>query len=780
MDVAEVEPQASTSSAEVSASGSSSSNAGRKRKLSSDECIGDQPNMKILSVELSDIELQVSLLDLSDEILMEIFLNLDSNSLIALSESCLRLNNLIQDKRLWCTADFSSMQLGAGELLKKIKHLQPDTKSLKIRGLTAAYPLDKWKTPTLTANLLTQINKRCPSLEHFEIGEGYMDTNSVAIISFPPSVKTLVFRKCEADRSMASEIRMGFLSKIDRTLQKLEELTIEYCSWFDTHDFMALSKVPYLRYLSLKGCANMKDSVPYASIATRFGFRKLETLDLRDTPISDSDVSCFNIVQSLKELLLECPEHLRTERGLNEYNEAERQRVEQLRQLANPDLLNPILRRQGQDQAQAEGGNDQGNAAPQQQPQGGENVNGENEAPPAPPRPPRPHFLGEGRNVFRFANRHFLPNLHDNNGENLIRIINRADMDPPAANNNQQAQDQPQQNNANNQAPAANNNDDPPRPAAAPLPFMPENPEVRQRHVRIVYNNRRNIIRIINHLERNNNLEDNNNDQQQQPNAPNLPAPVQAAYQQIFEAGNRDRVENGPLPEPPPVPAPVANGQNGPIPEQADAPQQNGADEGPAAAANNRDNRNGVPNGNAENNVPQQPQRPGAIGAEQIPLEDMNVRVILHGGIQNNHPRIMPHVIIVRGVENNNPVAEVADGGNQQRPANAFYQYLNLGPGAPGHNYVSLVSDRGICAYGVSRHELQAAFVREFFRPNMTSLERLLVRNYKLVTDTSLDHLESAAPNLRLLDVTGTSVTEEGVRNFKQARPNCIILSDFE
>lgn len=156
------------------------------------------------------------------------------------------------------------------------------------------------------------------------------------------------------------------------------------------------------------------------------------------------------------------------------------------------------------------------------------------------------------------------------------------------------------------------------------------------------------------------------------------------------------------------------------------------------------------------------------------------VRVILHGAIQNNHPRIMPHVIIVRGVENNNPVAEVADQ-NQARPANAFYQYLNLGPGAPGPNYVSLVSDRGICAYGVSRHELGgAAFIREYFRPNLTSLERLLVRNYKLVTDTSLDHLESAAPNLKLLDVTGTSVTAEGVRNFKLARPNCTILSDFE
>lgn len=723
--------------------------------------------MKILSVELSDIELQVSLLDLSDEMLMLIFLNLDSNSLISLSESCPRLNNLIKDKKLWATADFSASQLGAQELLRKIQHLQTETKSLKIRGLTSVYPLDKWKTPTLTANILAQINKRCPQLEHFEIIEGYMDTNNMAIISFPQSIKTLVFRKCEADRSMASEIRMGFLSKIDRTLQKLEELTIEYCSWFDTHDFMALSKVPHLRYLSLKGCANMKDSVPYASIATRFGFKKLEILDLRDTPISDSDVSCFNIVQSLKELLLECPEYLRTERGLNEYNEAERQRVEQLRRIANQDIINPLGRRQDQQAgAVADGAaNQQDNAAQQ------ERDNAAVAAPPAPPpRPPRPHFLGEGRNVFRFVNRHFFPNLHENPGENIIRIINRAEMDPPA--------NQPEQPQANGVAQAQVNDEQqqPPRPAAplAPLPPLPENPEIRQRHVRIVYNNRRNIIRIINHLERNNNVEDNNNDHQQnQQQQGVLPPPVEAAYQQIFEAGNRDRVENGPVAGPA---APEEGAQ--PQEEQMVIPVANGEAAAVAAAAEAENNENA----NGENIVGQQPAAGIAAGEAQEPQpqEDMNVRVILHGAIQNNHPRIMPHVIIVRGVENNNPVAEVADQ-NQARPANAFYQYLNLGPGAPGPNYVSLVSDRGICAYGVSRHELGgAAFIRDYFRPNSTSLEKLLVRNYKFVTDTSLDHLESAAPNLKLLDVIGTSVTAEGVRNFKSARPNCTILSDFE
>uniref|UniRef100_A0A182SJT2 Uncharacterized protein n=1 Tax=Anopheles maculatus TaxID=74869 RepID=A0A182SJT2_9DIPT len=196
-------------------------------------------------------------------------------------------------------------------------------------------------------------------------------------------------------------------------LVRLEELTIEYCAWFDTHDFMVLSKLPNLRYLSLKGCANIKDSVPYASLATRFGFKKLEVLDLRDTPISDSDVSCFNIVHSLKELRLECPEHLRTERGLNEYNEAERQRVEQLHRLAMPDLLqNEELDRVGDDVA--------ADPIPDEAPA---------EGVPLPPPIPRPRH-----GVFEIRIIHGeYPGYVRGNQDNLIRIVR--DPQQPVANN---------------------------------------------------------------------------------------------------------------------------------------------------------------------------------------------------------------------------------------------------------------------------------------------------------------------------------------------------------
>lgn len=113
----------------------------------------------------------------------------------------------------------------------------------------------------------------------------------------------------------------------------LEELNLEKCRWFETHDLIIFSKLPQLKKLNLRGCKTLRDCVPYGSIATRFGFHKLEVnsyeqrtnhlwvsffykfqiLDIRDTPISDSDIQCFNITTTLRELLMECPEKLRIE-----------------------------------------------------------------------------------------------------------------------------------------------------------------------------------------------------------------------------------------------------------------------------------------------------------------------------------------------------------------------------------------------------------------------------------------------------------------------------------
>lgn len=89
----------------------------------------------------------------------------------------------------------------------------------------------------------------------------------------------------------------------------LEELRIEYCNFFESNDVMPFSKLQFLKILSLKGCGKMKNCVPYMSLACRFGFPKLESLDLRETNVSDGELQCLNSVKSLRELLLEYPEN---------------------------------------------------------------------------------------------------------------------------------------------------------------------------------------------------------------------------------------------------------------------------------------------------------------------------------------------------------------------------------------------------------------------------------------------------------------------------------------
>lgn len=66
-------------------------------------------------------------------------------------------------------------------------------------------------------------------------------------------------------------------------------------------------------------------------------------------------------------------------------------------------------------------------------------------------------------------------------------------------------------------------------------------------------------------------------------------------------------------------------------------------------------------------------------------------------------------------------------------------------------------------------------------RPNRSSLRILSATGYRLITDRSLIHLATAAPNLQRIDFGNTSVTEQGVENFRLIRPDCeVVYSKFE
>lgn len=89
------------------------------------------------------------------------------------------------------------------------------------------------------------------------------------------------------------------------------------------------------------------------------------------------------------------------------------------------------------------------------------------------------------------------------------------------------------------------------------------------------------------------------------------------------------------------------------------------------------------------------------------------------------------------------------------------------------------ISDRSICSFGVSTERPQGfvRIVNDAIRINTTNnLQKLVINNYKKVSDFSLDHLSQSAPFLKHLDVRGTGVTPAGIERFKLKKPNCIVV----
>jgi hypothetical protein len=74
-----------------------------------------------------------------------------------------------------------------------------------------------------------------------------------------------------------------------------------------------------------------------------------------------------------------------------------------------------------------------------------------------------------------------------------------------------------------------------------------------------------------------------------------------------------------------------------------------------------------------------------------------------------------------------------------------------------------------------------AGYVR-IISPQLVSvrphLHTLVVKNYKMITDASLTYLLKLN-SLRYLDVSGTSVTESGVLQFRLKRPDVEVISDY-
>ncbi|XP_034664306.1 uncharacterized protein LOC117898779 [Drosophila subobscura] len=243
------------------------------------------------------------LLSFCDEILYEIFKYLDTPSIMALMHCSPRLENLLLDHRFWHGIDLSNGPLPLGILEDILGRATEKTHTIKICGPPSSQHV-AGEFRQFTCTLTTVFPKVATQLKVLELQGVSLDFEYIRITQFPGSLTRLKLKDCSVK---VGDQGKSIFHTIEMQLVNLEDLSIEDNNWFEPYYIMALSKLPSLRRLSLKGCQMLCKFVPYGSMAARFGFMKLEVLDLRLTPINNSDLQCFSAIENLKELLLESP-----------------------------------------------------------------------------------------------------------------------------------------------------------------------------------------------------------------------------------------------------------------------------------------------------------------------------------------------------------------------------------------------------------------------------------------------------------------------------------------
>jgi hypothetical protein len=100
-----------------------------------------------------------------------------------------------------------------------------------------------------------------------------------------------------------------------------------------------------------------------------------------------------------------------------------------------------------------------------------------------------------------------------------------------------------------------------------------------------------------------------------------------------------------------------------------------------------------------------------------------------------------------------------------------------------GEPHESTISDLCVMSFVLKDSETDGAGYVRLISPQFVSdrphLHTLVVKNYKMITDASLRYLLKLN-SLRYLDVSGTSVTESGVLQFKLKRPDVEVISDYK
>lgn len=297
----------------------------RSRSLSP-KASSSEEDMKRVKFEenekTNDIIIHPHVLDFSDDVLLNILKYLNPKDLMTISLSCQRLAQIVQDKTLWRRVDFRATPILLNDLKEYIKFLQPITISLAIRG-----DLYCENDTELSLCFFNCIKTTCIQLKELIIEEYCINGDEIQITDFPRTIEKLSLEGCKIEHLRSNK---SYFFRMNFHMPNLTCLILSNCQWFTPHSLLVISKMPKLKELRLNSCHRLGECVAYTSLATRFGFKTLEILDLRDTALGDSEVGCFSCTKTLTHLYLECPSSLRNAESSDELRPLQREALNQL------------------------------------------------------------------------------------------------------------------------------------------------------------------------------------------------------------------------------------------------------------------------------------------------------------------------------------------------------------------------------------------------------------------------------------------------------------------
>ena len=124
----------------------------------------------------TESEISSSLLNLSDDVLLQIFGYLDSATLTKLTLTCRRLRNICSDATLWVKFDTEGVPLTVKELRSMLKFVNKRTTSITVHGFLKIR--SKMHHESLTKATLESISQKCPDLLELKLKDCFIDAQN--------------------------------------------------------------------------------------------------------------------------------------------------------------------------------------------------------------------------------------------------------------------------------------------------------------------------------------------------------------------------------------------------------------------------------------------------------------------------------------------------------------------------------------------------------------------------------------------------------------------------